>query len=267
MVAGGVETTGTTSACAENTLIGHSNKLRLGNYLRVRGEYCWGFGVIPSPSELPPRARRIPHNLDRCGAEGGTTSACAENTWYWCCATAQPWNYLRVRGEYGKSLGISLICLELPPRARRIQPDPQDNRYPHGTTSACAENTRGDAVGANSRGNYLRVRGEYFPYGYGVGCPTELPPRARRIPIFWVGCHGRPGTTSACAENTLAQAGRVCSAWNYLRVRGEYATQIIIRRHELELPPRARRILEPVGHQPFWLGTTSACAENTGDES
>ena len=29
-------------------------------------------------------------------------------------------NYLRVRGEYGKSLGISLICLELPPRARRI---------------------------------------------------------------------------------------------------------------------------------------------------
>ena len=50
------------------------------NYLRVRGEYQRIKEALKEDKELPPRARRIHlvHRLER--AEGGTTSACAENT-------------------------------------------------------------------------------------------------------------------------------------------------------------------------------------------
>ena len=71
---------GTTSACAENTKV----KAWLGaffrNYLRVRGEYLLQSHFAKINVELPPRARRIrprgAHSVD----DGGTTSACAENT-------------------------------------------------------------------------------------------------------------------------------------------------------------------------------------------
>ena len=51
--------TGTTSACAENTI---GVNLPIGsywNYLRVRGEYPDTSPGAPIPPELPPRARRI----------------------------------------------------------------------------------------------------------------------------------------------------------------------------------------------------------------
>ena len=51
---------GTTSACAENTSLGASEKDIKGNYLRVRGEYESAFLAEASTAELPPRARRIP---------------------------------------------------------------------------------------------------------------------------------------------------------------------------------------------------------------
>ena len=72
------------------------------------------------------------------------------------------------------------------------------------------------------------------------------------------------GTTSACAENTSLRFTNLLQKRNYLRVRGEYKPLIASRDSWLELPPRARRILQglpiPVGD----VGTTSACAENTG---
>ena len=71
---------GTTSACAENT-VSHSAKVHVvWNYLRVRGEYAHrGYRRIPH-RELPPRARRIPYYNHTGRPEYGTTSACAENT-------------------------------------------------------------------------------------------------------------------------------------------------------------------------------------------
>ncbi|EFM49991.1 hypothetical protein HMPREF0299_5955 [Corynebacterium matruchotii ATCC 14266] len=51
-------------------------------------------------------------------------------------------------------------------------------------------------------GNYLRVRGEYTQKIGICGHPRELPPRARRIQITMLRRGSRPGTTSACAENT-----------------------------------------------------------------
>ena len=50
---------------------------------------------------------------------------------------------------------------------------------------------------------------------------------------------------------------------NYLRVRGEYSLSALTLVRLLELPPRARRILNPMHKSLNTQGTTSACAENT----
>ena len=99
--------------------------------------------------------------LPRRGVCGGTTSACAENTFCPTLDTRAPRNYLRVRGEYTMADRMDQYLTELPPRARRILVGRSWRGCCLGTTSACAENT-------NNRGhfhpfsrNYLRVRGEY----------------------------------------------------------------------------------------------------------
>ena len=51
--------------------------------------------------------------------------------------------------------------------------------------------------------------------------------------------------------------------WNYLRVRGEYEVVLWFDKLNLELPPRARRILLGLQNIHLLGGTTSACAENT----
>ena len=138
---------GTTSACAENTVVDPVLAGFPGNYLRVRGEYEHIGGLADLKLELPPRARRI-HVLDALAAGTfGTTSACAENTsvsgspLIWCR------NYLRVRGEY-RSLAANIrLCMELPPRARRIPFDICSDLADAGTTSACAENTHSACEG------------------------------------------------------------------------------------------------------------------------
>ena len=53
-------TTGTTSACAENTPEATEVLIAVRNYLRVRGEYLRASYPGPRVLELPPRARRIP---------------------------------------------------------------------------------------------------------------------------------------------------------------------------------------------------------------
>ena len=52
-------TSGTTSACAENTQKTAYDYKDAGNYLRVRGEYYKSAGLFYKAMELPPRARRI----------------------------------------------------------------------------------------------------------------------------------------------------------------------------------------------------------------
>ena len=71
------------------------------------------------------------------------------------------------------------------------------------------------------------------------------------------------GTTSACAENTVGASWRPRPSWNYLRVRGEYLRKIVNMHKQMELPPRARRILFHAQLIASPSGTTSACAENT----
>ena len=135
-------TTGTTSACAENTARGKGCSSYHWNYLRVRGEYSTRQRMFFIPLELPPRARRILGNdPPPCGV-GGTTSACAENTCHMLTCHTRSWNYLRVRGEYSQSTLTSKTTSELPPRARRILAGPVKDFAGNGTTSACAENTK-----------------------------------------------------------------------------------------------------------------------------
>ena len=96
---------------------------------------------------------------------------------------------------------------ELPPRARRIQPGDLQIQIRLGTTSACAENTTPTTNDNDDDGNYLRVRGEYAVNDFIIRDNLELPPRARRIPIFSKSDIISLGTTSACAENTLNELG------------------------------------------------------------
>ena len=71
---------GTTSACAENTVIPVVNDFIIGNYLRVRGEYPTHTKKLKIVPELPPRARRIQAAEKNLESVRGTTSAYAENT-------------------------------------------------------------------------------------------------------------------------------------------------------------------------------------------
>ena len=93
---------------------------------------------------------------------------------------------------------------------------------PGGTTSACAENTCRLGQIRSWWGNYLRVRGEYRSQQVVPRAIWELPPRARRILPVRGQPLATPGTTSACAENTIMALTGCFSTRNYLRVRGEY---------------------------------------------
>ena len=236
-------TIGTTSACAENTAVVLACFLPQWNYLRVRGEYQATDVASLTTRELPPRARRILLVRRTNCAHHGTTSACAENT-----------------------PRFARIChsnCELPPRARRIRLRLLSLLHGLGTTSACAENTLGKSYPEAPHGNYLRVRGEYRFLGGKIGGKWELPPRARRIHASFSLRAFLFGTTSACAENTSIPNPSSKTSGNYLRVRGEYPTNLRVQALHLELPPRARRIQGEVVDEFDATGTTSACAENT----
>ena len=132
---------GTTSACAENTVVFVVFEVFVQNYLRVRGEYKCSIVTFEWLLELPPRARRIRLRPRPTAPGGGTTSACAENTFRNSNANGDHWNYLRVRGEYDRQSLPWVMKTELPPRARRILHDREHGAPAIGTTSACAENT------------------------------------------------------------------------------------------------------------------------------
>ena len=229
----------------------------------MRGEYNTLYIRNHAGAELPPRARRIHPPTNQAGGLFGTTSACAENTKPMGHMGPRYRNYLRVRGEYPPNPKVTNSTLELPPRARRIFVIKSRKPGGLGTTSACAENTTHPRARRQSTRNYLRVRGEYSQPLLIASPIMELPPRARRIHARKIYRHLPPGTTSACAENTANSRPARSPAWNYLRVRGEY----LIENHgigpSLELPPRARRILQGGVTWATGHGTTSACAENT----
>ena len=168
-----------------------------------------------------------------------------------------------MRGEYGGAALGSDASMELPPHARRIRGIDMDLFRTRGTTSACAENTVFHKHLFVYIWNYLRMRGEYRLPRVLRSFGLELPPHARRIPMgFGIGDFF-PGTTSACAENTLKHIEHTAQMGNYLRMRGEYSSADPADLTRMELPPHARRIPLALCATGIFLGTTSACAENT----
>ena len=147
-----------------------------------------------------------------------------------------------MRGEYGALSTRQAAQAELPPRARRIHVIASTSMLNTGTTSACAENTRGRKSVVHHVWNYLRVRGEYRRLVAESLAAAELPPRARRIPCGTPYDAYTVRTTSACAENTVASFFACFPMRNYLRVRGEYTIPSCWSSQKQELPPRARRI-------------------------
>ena len=158
---------------------------------------------------------------------------------------------------------MPITAWELPPRTRRILVKLWWCDYVHGTTSAYAENTQASPQRAHRLQNYLRVRGEYFSMMTMPITAWELPPRTRRILFNDDHAYHRLGTTSAYAENTQASPQRAHRLQNYLRVRGEYSSQITGTITLMELPPRTRRIQCLILGVVDGAGTTSAYAENT----
>ena len=148
----------------------------------MRGEYSLRIPGSSPCTELPPRARRIQLWQRGPRINGGTTSACAENTGNPAGKKTLSRNYLRVRGEYQADANRHFVTGELPPRARRIHYSAGVPSANDGTTSACAENTADANVSSATTRNYLRVRGEYGRGSPTQTTPRELPPRARRIP-------------------------------------------------------------------------------------
>ena len=96
-----------------------------------------------------------------------------------------------------------------------------------GTTSAYAENTFLAVTISWNDANYLRVRGEYILSGIAYSVEEELPPRTRRIPRNAAMTSSHAGTTSAYAENTSKNRLKSGKTGNYLRVRGEYISNLI----------------------------------------
>ena len=88
MIYAPLPTSGTTSACAENTHQRPGIFPAFGNYLRVRGEYHVSMKPLIASRELPPRARRIHLGGKEIVGDGV--------------------NYLRVRGEYVNTAVFSL---------------------------------------------------------------------------------------------------------------------------------------------------------------
>ena len=154
---------------------------RFWNYLRMRGEYTLMAGWYVNMGELPPHARRILRHQYLPDNGCGTTSACAENTTSVTWTRSNGWNYLRMRGEYLDTYHRIVAALELPPHARRIHNKTLNRELCNGTTSACAENTGTHPTHPHSRGNYLRMRGEYACEFSTSTLKMELPPHARRI--------------------------------------------------------------------------------------
>ena len=89
--------------------------------------------------ELPPHARRRGLTSSSGDTRVGITSACAETRTPTPATPVPPRNYLRMRGEERARSAKRVSEQELPPHARRREPNDQRIHRDRGITSACAE--------------------------------------------------------------------------------------------------------------------------------
>ncbi len=182
----GARGTGITSACAEQTTCYADKHANVRDHLRVCGadddEDKNGTSKEGSPPRV--RSRRDGATVEREG--GGITSACAEQTTM--CPSCPPWTRDHLR-----------VCGADATHARNPAARPWDH------LRVCGADDPMDAV-MLLQGNHLRVCGaDDNPYCGGT-VYSGSPPRVRSRPAGHPAQRGRPGITSACAEQTASAA-------------------------------------------------------------
>ena len=105
------------------------------------------------------------------------------------------------------------------------------------------------------------MRGEEACNHAGRHAIRELPPHARRRVISQQFDLLQVGITSACAEKRSATLQPSIKIENYLRMRGEEASDRVCFAGIAGLPPHARRREDDLGFFDASFGITSACAE------
>ena len=136
----------------------------------MRGEEPARHDRVVQVQELPPHARRREPHPGHDYPVRGITSACAEKSGNGFQARLLHRNYLRMRGEEYTRIARGLALGELPPHARRRDPDAISARANQGITSACAEKRHTRCPRSDLHRNYLRMRGEEDCVELGFNC-------------------------------------------------------------------------------------------------
>ena len=254
---------GITSACAEQTDSRIAIPGRRRDYLRVCGA-DWSCRALTWPaSGLPPRVRSRPAFVTSAAANGGITSACAEQTHPIMDADDDDPDYLRVCGADAGQFIRQEFAKGLPPRVRSRPCEQPHQRDEGGITSACAEQTHAIVQSQFGWRDYLRVCGADTggqALGYGG---RGLPPRVRSRQRVRPACASRERITSACAEQTGGDQQHQRPRRDYLRVCGADGLDADGFVVHAGLPPRVRS--RRCRNNRAWSRRriTSACAEQT----
>ena len=168
----------------------------------------------------PPRVRsRLTPNAGG-DADGGITSACAEQT---CAASSSSDR----SGDHLRVCGADLIASEMfsrssgsPPRVRSRPRFVVKAIQGIGITSACAEQTCGADGWVRCFRDHLRVCGADIFLNCTAWDSEGSPPRVRSRRTRALRPRPPTGITSACAEQTLGVRTRRVWWWDHLRVCG-----------------------------------------------
>ena len=178
------------------------------------------FKVSGNVRGSPPRVRSRLQRSDHRDGPAGITSACAEQTAIHLLEPLFLWDHLRVCGADDPNAEYLGADNGSPPRVRSRQPAGVSCGPNQGITSACAEQTRPGRRRLVSRRDHLRVCGADFNMPFSVAFHAGSPPRVRSRRRR--SASSRPGRriTSACAEQTTADAMVVNPSEDHLRVCG-----------------------------------------------
>ena len=254
---------GIISACAEQTELASSARMRGRDHLRVCGA---DFGTARGGGTHRGSSPRVRSRLSALQAglpALGIISACAEQTLAANSLISAEKDHLRVCGADCALAVVVELPLGSSPRVRsRLLHDDIPTRI-GGIISACAEQTVQQATGACSAEDHLRVCGADVTEDVENHVFLGSSPRVRSRPPIETRCRLRLGIISACAEQTsLPPNGRRCGR-DHLRVCGADTTDGLPLGTLTGSSPRVRS--RQVGVLRFAVdgGIISACAEQT----
>ena len=254
---------GITSACAEQTKPNPRSTSRCRDHLRVCGADADKLAANSVNAGSPPRVRsRLGHQRTRRDSPG-ITSACAEQTRCNAGTATGAGDHLRVCGADDEVRLLDVPGAGSPPRVRSRPPLPGNGHVRDGITSACAEQTVARWTPACPNWDHLRVCGADNITPQPLVPPVGSPPRVRSRRFRFRFRFNRLGITSACAEQTCIGWLEYPAVVDHLRVCGADRYAYGFMNRFSGSPPRVRSRLCSVSPLAFWLGITSACAEQT----